>query len=266
MQITSNIGDVIKGFTEFEKKQLPYIQVLTANNIAFDVMEVARKEVRGKFRGKSLESAILLNKAKKRDIPYAEIFVSNAFRGIGRTKYKTPTWKAHALTVLEHGGKRPTKSMERAMVKAGLMRTSEILIEDGLVAPWVYVQIMSVLHLNWQAGFNANQSKASKKRKETALKNAGKANNKFFVVTSNHIAVARNLGKVVKRRSMLAPGIYTKMSDNANRGQVFRLFKIAKQADYNKKWDLKRILNTVYERRGEKHFSKAYDIAMFSAY
>jgi len=262
--ITSNIEQIIKEMTDFEKKQLPYIMKCTANDIAFDVMNTARKEVRMKFNGQSLASAILVNQATKQN-PVAEVFVSDAFRGIGKTQYATPTWKVHALTVLEKGGMRPTKSMERLMVKAGLLRGTEVLIPDGKIEPWVYVQLMSVLHLNWKPGYNANETKGSRKRRETALKNAGKSESKFFVVTTKHIAISRHFGKVKQKRTGLAPGIYARMLDNADKRQVFRLFKIGSNTNYMKRWDLERIVHLIYDKRGYKYFSKAYDYAMFTA-
>lgn len=253
MIIESNIGDIIKGLTEFEKKQLPYIMMLTANDIAFDVLESSRKDVRNIFKGKDLSRAIRVKKATKSKL-YAEVYVDDYVR-----------WKENALTTLGLSGDRSRKSMERAMVKAGLMRGTEILVADGKIAPWVNVKIMSVLQLNWKAGYSANQSKASKKRKDAALKKANQSESQFFVVTSSHIAISRNLGKVISKRSGLAPGIYTRQSDNVNKQGVFRLFKIARKSNYEQQWNLEEILQKVYNRRGYKHFSKAYDIAMFSA-
>jgi len=253
MKTESNIEDVIKGFTDFEKKQLPYISMLMVNNIAFDTMDSARKDVRHRFKGKSLATAIRLKKATKSKL-YAEVYVDDYVR-----------WKENALSSLGLGGNRDRKSMERAMVKAGLMGRTEILIENGKIEPWIYVQLMSVLQLNWKAGYSANQTKTSKKRKDTALKKASKSEAKFFVVTSKKMAISRNLGKVISKRTGLAPGIYLRMNDNADKGQVFRIFKIASKANYKQQWNLEKILHKVYQRRGKDHFNKAYNIAMFSA-
>lgn len=254
MRITSNIEEVIKGFSDLEKKQIPYMQMLTVNNIAFDAMQSARTDVKNRFNGKSLAGAIRVKKATNKKNPYALVYVDDYV-----------AWKENALTTLGLGGSRSTKSMEKAMQKAGLLRSTEIIIEDGKVQPWVYVQLMSILQLNWKAGYSANQTKASKKRKDAAIDKASKAESKFFVVTSSRFAISRNLGKVKKKKTGLAPGIYARMGNSANNQQVFRLFKIARKANYKQQWDLKEIIFKVYERRGSEHFSKAYEIAMWSA-
>lgn len=253
-KVESNIESMIDGFSEFEKKLIPDISVSMANNLAFDSMDMARKVVRTKFKGKDLSKAIRVKKATKSK-PYAEVYVTDYIR-----------WKENALATLERGGDRSRKSMELAMKKAGLIRGTEILIVDGKVQPWVYVQLMSVLQLNWKAGHTANQTKGSKKRKDAALKRAEKAESKFFVVTTKKMAVSRHLGKVVAKRTGLAPGIYARMSDNADSQQVFRLFKIARKPNYMKRWDLEDVVRKVYEKKSKKLFDLAYQHAVKKAF
>jgi len=251
MRIESNIKDVIDGFTDFEREQIPYIQMLTANNIAFDVLDSARKDVRNRFSGKDLSRAIRVKKATKARL-YAEVYINNNIR-----------WRENALTALGFGGDRSRKSMEKAMMKAGLMRRTEILVRDGKVASWVDTQIMLMLTSSWKVLFDFN--KKSRKARKNSIKKSEKSKSNFFIVTSSHMAMSRVNGKVIKKRTALAPGIYTRFDDvHSDRG-ISRVYKISSKPTYKKDWDLVNITQKVYDRRGYKHFSKAYDIAMFTA-
>lgn len=247
LNIKENISEIIKGLSTLEKKQLPRLAKETTNNIAFETMYSIRKEVTHKFKGKSMSNAIRLRKATN-DKPFAEIYVDDYFR-----------WKENALTTLGLGGDRARKSMERMLIRAGYMKSYEILTPVGKANGGVYTKIASQLQLFYKSGFDANETIRS--RKKNNAKRGDKA--RFFVVTSGKVAIVNNLGKIKKRKTGLAPGVYAALYSGTNdemsrAGKHVRILKIAKKPNYKKTFDMEKILMKVYERRGDELFRKAF--------
>ena len=236
MKIESNIKDVMKGFTEFEKKQIPYIQMLTANNIAFDMLGTAKLRIRLglNIKKSSVPNSFRVRKATKQK-PYAEVFVDEH------------SWQYKVLKHHFHGGDRERKGLEKALIHFGYMYRWEILTPSPGVKinPSTYVQIMSQLKLDYKAGYNSNETTKSRLRKTASKKSRAR----YFVITG-------------KAKSPLAPGIYARMPMHDS---PICILRISEKPHYKKKFDLSKTLNEIYEKRGFNHFSKAYDIAMFTA-
>lgn len=235
MRVESNISDVIKGLTEFENKQVPYIQMLTANNMAFDalgrVKQIISRDL--SIKKKSVPNSFRIKKATKQK-PYAELYVDEF------------TWQFKVLAHHFYGGNRERKGLEKALIYQGLMYKWEILTPSpGVkIRASVYVQILSQLKLDYKAGYNSNETKQSKKRKSKSKTTA-----RFFVITG-------------KAKSPLAPGIYARMPSH---DKPVCMLRIAEKPSYKKQFDLKSILEDVYNERGYSHFDAAYKRAMSTA-
>lgn len=241
---SSNIRRVVRALESFEKKHLPEIEMRTVNNLANDAKKVASRVVRQKFNGKSLSKAIVYKKATLRK-HYAEIYISDRVR-----------WKENALTTLGLSGDRARKSTERMLIRARLMKPSEILIPDEKINGGVYTKVLSQLRLFNRAGSDANETSASRTRN-----NAKRGiKSKFFLVTSRHIAYVNDLGRVKKRKSGLAPGVYvvpyeTVRDENNDKAlsrandKPIRILKIANKPNYEQKWDLDTIVRDLWSRK-----------------
>jgi hypothetical protein len=251
MGIETNMNEMIEGLNDFEKTQLPYAMILTANNIAFDAMKSARALISGKFGNKSLAKAVRVKKGTKQR-PYAEVFIDDYV-----------PWRENALVTLERGGDRERKGFERSLIRSGYLKRSEIVTpDDGIVKPWVYTQIMAQLKLNNVAGYTANESSASFKKKQKAISSSKQS--RFMLVTSNKMAYSGKGGKIFRKKTGLAPGIYAKLA--VDDLAPVRILKIATKPNYKKHWDLNNIVQTVYERRGKEHFNNAMNYAIKTAF
>lgn len=251
MPIISNIEEIVNGLIVLNKKQLPYALTLTANNIAFDAMNVARDIATKKFNGgDKLAQAIRVKKGTKQRA-YAEVYVDDYI-----------PWKQNALVTMERGGDRERKGFERAMMRSGYLKRGEIITtDDARVQPWIYTQIMAQLNLNNKAGYTANESKASFKRKKKAIESAKQS--RFMLVTSNKMAYSGKEGRIFRKKTGLAPGIYAKLSIDGL--DPIRILKIAATPRYDQEWDLQKIVQDVYKERGNEHFNKALKYAIATA-
>lgn len=237
MKIESNINEVTKGLSDFEKKQLPYIMMLTTNNIAFDFRETMSREIKRELNitKKAIPNSLRIKKATKKK-PYAEIFVDEW------------SWQHK---VLEHhfiGGNRERKGLEKALIYWGMMYRNEILTPPpGIkVRPSVYVQILSQLKLDYKAGYNSNETTKSRLRKAAAKKIKAR----YFIITG-------------KSMSPLAPGIYARMPGH---NRPISILRIAEKPNYRKRFDLKKTLEIVYYTRGSQHYASAFERAMSTAW
>jgi len=237
MRIESNIKEIIKGFSDIEKKQIPYIMMLTANNIAFEFRDTMSKEIGGKLNihKKTIPNSLRIKKATKSK-PYAEVFVDEW------------SWQHKVLQHHFTGGDRERKGLEKALIYWGMMYRNEILTPPpGVrIRPSVYVQILSQLKLDYKAGYNSNETTRSRLRKTASKKSKAR----YFIITGKSI-------------SPLAPGIYARMPGH---NAPISILRIAEKPTYKKKFDLKKTLEIVYGRRGEKHFASAFERAMSTAW
>lgn len=230
MKIESNIKDILNGLSSFEKKQIPYIQMLTTNNIAFDYISSQKNEINKnlKINKRQIPSALRIKKATKIK-PYAEIYVDE--------------WSWQYKSLIQHftGGDRHRKGLEKAMIAKGYMYKSEILTPSPSVTirPSQYVKIMSKLKLNYKAGYSANETARSKRKK--------KDNTEYFIITG-------------RSKSPLAPGVYMRMGRDA-----VCILRISEKPEYRKRFDMNRLAQDVYVSRGNRHFDSAYRTAMRGA-
>jgi len=235
IKIESNFKDVLKGLNYFEKKQLPYIHMLTTNNLAFDFLDTMKLEIDGKLNihKKQIPSSTRVKKATKSK-PYAEIYVDEW------------SWQHKVLEHHFKGGDRERRGMEKALKRLGYISGNEILTPSpGVkIKSITYVQMMSQLKLDYKAGYNSNETTKSR------LKNrASKTNLRFFMITS-------------KTKSHLAPGVYARspLMDNP-----IIMLRISSKPNYKKQFDMAKTLEIVYQRRGFEHFNNAYLRAMRTA-
>jgi len=234
--ITTNIAKIIEGLSDFEKKQLPYIQMLTANNIAFDALEAMKKNIRQQLqiRKKSVVNSFRIKKATKSK-PYAELYVDE-FR-----------WQYKVLAHHFNGGTRESKGMEKALIYWGYMYKWEILTPSpGVnIKPSTYVQMMSQLRLDYKAGYNSNETKRSKLRKTASRKSKVR----YFLITG-------------KSNSPLAPGVYARMPLH---DKPICILRISEKPNYRQRLNLQRTVMDVYNNNAEKHFNNAYIRAIMTA-
>lgn len=233
ISIVDNVKQVIKGLDSFKDKDMPYVMMLTANNLAFDALDSLKKEVRGnlRLRNQRMSNAWRISKATKSK-QYAEIYVDEF------------SWQYKALAHHYRGGDRERKGMEKALIYMGLMYRNEILTPSPgvTIRPHVYVEMMSQLKLNQKAGFNANETKASRAKRER-MRGKGV---RYFVVTG-------------KSKSPLAPGVYARIPGNDS---PVCLLRISEKPNYRKRMDTEATVLKVYARRKDKHFSDAMTRAM----
>jgi hypothetical protein len=234
INIESNIKEFIQSLNDVQKKQLPYATMLATNNIAFDYLDKQKKEVQGGLNWKrKAPNTVRIKKATK-SRPYAEIYVDESH------------WGYFALKQHFVGGDRHRKGMEKAMVALGYMYKHEILTPSpGVrIRPSTYVQMISQLKLTYKSGYDANETTRSRKRKSKT-----KTSLRFFIITG-------------KSKSPLAPGIYARMSGT---DKLVCMLRISEKPTYKKRFDMKKTLIKVYNRRGQEHFNKAWAHALSTA-
>lgn len=155
ISIESNLKEFISGLSDLERKQIPFATMTATNNIAFDFLDTHKKEVQSELNWKrKAPNTIRIKKATKSK-SYAEIYIDEW------------NWGYYALKQHYTGGDRSRKGMEKAMIALGYMHRQEILTPSpGVkIRSNTYVQMMSQLKLNYKAGYSANETKTSRKRK-----------------------------------------------------------------------------------------------------
>lgn len=231
IHIDSDINEAIKQLELLEKRDVPYIKMLTVNNIAFDAMNSMKKEIRGNLNinKKSVPNSFRIRKATKSK-PYAELFVDEF------------SWQYKVLAHHFSGGDRERRGMEKSLIRSGHMYKHEILTPSpGVkIRAYVYVQMMSQLRLNDKAGYNANETKSSR-----AKGSAKKTSARFFVVTG-------------KSKSPMAPGIYARMPGH---DKPICMLRISEKPHYKKRFDLEATTSKVIARRYSKHLKDAMERA-----
>ena len=233
ISIESNAKHLLRDIERFAKKDIPYITMVATNNIAFDALNAIKKDVAHKLniRQKKIPTAWRVKKATKQR-PYATLYVDEW------------SWQYKVLRPNYTGGDRARKGMEKAMIYAGYMYPQEILTPPpGVrIKPHTYVEMMSQLKLSYKAGFMANETKTSRKRRER-LRGKGV---RYFVITG-------------RSRSPLAPGVYARVPGI---NHPVCMLRIAEKPHYRKRLDDEAVVRKVIARRGQKHFNDAFERAM----
>ena len=178
-------------------------------------------------------NALRIKKATKAN-PIAEMYVDEW------------SWGYYALKSHYFGGDRHRKGMEKAMIALGYMHRNEILTPSPGVRinPSTYVQMMSQLKLNYKAGYSANETVASRKKKRTT-----KTVLRFFIITG-------------KSKSPLAPGIYARMPDHDS---PVCMLRISEKPTYKKRLDMEKTVSKVFKENGQRYLTEALDYAIKTA-
>jgi hypothetical protein len=224
-----DIEKLISKFTDLEKKQMPYAAMLATNNLAFASLNAHKDEVQGMFNWKSKAPNVLRIKKATKSNPIAEMYVDEW------------SWGYYALKAHYFGGDRHRKGLEKAMIALGYMYKNEILTPSpGVrIKPSTYVQMMSQLKLNYKAGYSANETIASRKKKrKTPLR--------FFIITG-------------KSKSPMAPGIYARMPEH---DKPVCMLRISEKPIYKKRLDMEKTVNKVFKEHGQKYLIEALDYAI----
>ena len=224
IKIQHSFDSFLKGMSKFQK-DIAYIQATATNNLAFDIQKAVKSEISGKLKINNQKLPTLrVQKATKEKL-FARVFHDG--------------WQEEALAHHFKGGDRERKGMEKAMIHFKFMSKDEILTPSpGVkIKSWVYTQMMSQLQLNYKAGYAANETKRSRKRKAKRRTSAAR----FFMVSSFS-------------RSHLHPGIYARMP--GHRGLICML-RIVKNPSYKKRMDLDLTASKVIKRRAKVHYEKA---------
>ncbi len=229
-----DIEKLVNRFTDLEKKQMPFAAMVATNNLAFAALNEHRDEVQGMFNWKSkAPNALRIKKATKSN-PIAEMYVDEW------------SWGYYALKSHYFGGDRHRKGLEKAMIHLGYMYKDEILTPSPGVRinPSTYVQIMAQLKLNYKAGYSANETISSRKKKSSS-----KTPLRFFIITG-------------KSKSPMAPGIYARMPEH---DKPICMLRISEKPMYKKRLDMERTVNKVFKQNGQKYLMEALDYAISTA-
>ncbi len=221
------------GLKEVEKmlggfsKQLPYVTMLTLNDLAFATMYAIKAEVKVKLnlRSNTIPNAFRVKKATKSRL-VSEVFIDDS------------KWQADILK--PHFNKsdsdfpardRGKKGLEKAMISAGHMSSNEILTPS----PGVKIQYRTY------------------KKMLSLLRSNGNAGSLFFLAT-----------KKSKRTRHLHPGIYARV-DGGVRSKPIMILRISAKPDYSKRFDLEETAVKVYNRSARELFRKNADKAIRTA-
>lgn len=229
-----DIEKLVNRFTDLEKKQMPFAAMVATNRLAYASMIAHKDEIQGMFNWKLKIPNVLRYKKATYSNPIAEIYVDEW------------NWGYYALKSHYFGGDRHRKGLEKAMIALGYMYKDEILTPSPGVRinPSTYVQMMSQLKLNYKAGYSANETKSSRKKKS-----ASKTPLRFFIITG-------------KSKSPMAPGIYARMSEH---DKPICMLRISEKPMYKKRLDMERTVNKVFKQNGQKYLTEALKDAIATA-
>lgn len=223
----TSIKELIKDLDGLRDNDIPYIAMLSANNLAFDTKNSIDMEIGGKLHitKSKLTTSVRIKKATKAK-PYVSIYIDE--------------WSWQHKTLAHHffGGDRDRKGVEKAFIRLGYMSKGKILTPSPgvTIKPSTYVKIIAQLKLVYKAGYNANETKKSKAR------NMVKSKERFFLISENS-------------RSSLHPGVYARMTDH---DKPVCLLRIAAAPTYKKRLtDFEETVNKVYDRRKDIHLGDA---------
>lgn len=232
MTITLDTKAFDKGIAQLGK-QLPYITMLALNNTAFEAQKDLKSAVKSKLKlsNQSMPNAFRVKKATKQTLE-ARVFVDEF------------SWQYRALVHHFEGGDRERKGTEKALQYAGVMGKDKILTPSGgiKIKPTTYVRIMSYLKLNYKAGYTANLSQKSSKRKRTD-------NTQYFIATKRD-----------NRTRHLAEGIYARLGDSPQ-----SLLTISDKPTYTKRIDIDEIVQQTIKDKFDVFFNAATVKAMKTA-
>ncbi|MDM5272093.1 hypothetical protein PGH07_07865 [Sulfurovum sp. zt1-1] len=228
----NSIKDVVKDLDGIRDRDIPYIAITAANNLAFDTKESIDQEItyRLNISKKKLLSPVRITKATKSNL-FVKIFIDEW------------SWQHKVLKHHFFGGDRDRKGLEKAMMEFGHMSRNEILTPSPgvTIKPSTYVKIISQLKLVYKSGYSANETKRSR------FRNRSRQNERYFVIPTY-------------KRSHLHPGIYARMPDH---DKPICILRISKQPKYKKRLtSFEDTVNKVQSRRSDIHLGEAIDRVM----
>lgn len=238
-------------FTKLEQSQLPYAVANAVNNTAFAVREEWMRQMPRVFdRPTPLTQRAIVWKprATKRN-PYTEVKVRDeAFKGTPPSKY---------LQAQVQGGQRALKPFERRLQAQGILPIGMQAVPGrgapldgyGNLRSSVVTQILSQLGAQREAGFNANQTDASAKRRRA--RKSGKRGEMFALK---------------KPRGRLLPGVYERFKFGG--ASVLRsLLVFVRPAVYTPRYRIFDLAERLYRKRFgfefERELAKAVQTSKF---
>ncbi len=227
MSEVKSIKELIKDIDGLRDRDIPYIAMLSLNNLAFDTKKSIDQEIGGKLniRKKKLTTSVRVKKATKSSLT-ATVYIDE--------------WSWQHKTLKHHffGGDRDRKGVEKALIQLGYMSRNEILTPSPGVSirPSNYVKMISQLKLTYKSGYASNETKKSRFKKRR------KEKERYFLISSY-------------TRSHLHPGIYVRMPDYK---KPICLLRIVKAPNYKKRLtNFEDTVNKVHDRRKDIHLGDA---------
>lgn len=245
-------GRFAAGLTALERQQLPFALVQAVNKTAFDVRQRWAEIMPRIFdRPTRLTLAAPLYRKATKARPEAEIFIRDeAFKGTPPAKY---------LEKQVTGGARRTKRFERALQARGILPAGWFAVPGkgaqldafGNIAGRQIVQILSQLRAFGEQGYSANETDATRGRRQKREAKQGKRRGDYFAVRT--------------RRGGLAPGVYQRVSTGFGRGTVPVLIFV-RRASYRARYPLFAMAKTIFDRRFETNFARELEAAVASSF
>jgi hypothetical protein len=244
IEITHNSKAVRDFFDGIVKKQIPYVQFQTVNDLAFAIKKETQDEMRSTFDRPTpftLKSMEVI-KAKNKQNPSAWVGL-NLDPAFQRSL-------AHQFT----GGNRRWKKMEGAMRRAGIIPPGmnampgegASLDQYGNLKGSFVVQLISYFQAFGEQGYKANMTDKRKKQ----LAKRGKTQEGYVTINGVVYFLANRKG----RTKHLHPGIYAKT--NIHGFIVKPIIIFGKRATYQRRIYLDRIGQDVFKRDATKLFTQ----------
>jgi len=268
MPITSNINEAINLLNDVDKKQIPYALSLALNDTIFDIKDENIKQIGEKFSNPNmnfLKKSFKIKKASKKNL-VAQLWIREDSLGKG-----TPF--INVLAPHYFGNHREHKRFEKALRYWGIIGRDEIVVPGtkakknkwGNITANTYSEIMSHLGLHFKAGYSANTSIQSRRKKAKiertrAKRDKGKGrsfNNGKLIKEDGYLTIkGKSYFLVTSKSSHLRRGIYQKKGVHGSKLTPILLF--VKAGRYSKIFDFPKIANKTIDKNFDFHFRKAF--------
>lgn len=271
MTIKTNISEVIKGLSDFEKIQIPYATSVALNNTMFGATKDLTETLLNKFDNPSVPyfknskgnpRAFYIKKSNKKNLT-----VSMGLRedGPGKGSYYDKVLGHHFV-----GGSRQEKRFEKALKSIGLGSRRVIIGDDapnknryGNLTGGFYQQLMSYFQMHKEVGYSMNmtlkrKSKIEKKKKKSFGRGKNKreymtyAGKKYFIAT----------GYPGTHTAHLKPGIYSATGIHGSNVTPILVFTKSDSTNYTKQIDFNKEVENYFNKNFNKNFNKAIQNAI----
>ena len=223
-----SIKELVKDIDGLRDRDIPYIAETYLNNWSFDIKKDVEKRIPAELsiNKKKLLSPVRVKKASKRKL-------------ISTVYIKEDSWQYRTLKHHFFGGDRDRKGLEKALIYNGFMSSDEILTPPPGVSirPSTYVKMIAQLRVSYKSGYDANETKRSRKRKR-------KTKERYFVIGTYE-------------RSHLHAGVYARMPDH---DRPISILRIVKRPKYKKRLDnFEETVHKLQDTKSSKHLQDAMD-------